>query len=552
MIDMTELVQCIRAIELLHYGVDITKLDTLKQYWNIKEKKLQSRLSENIGDFLCHLSTDAAEFLQWPLGKIFVRRGQEFSANVNSDEPINCEVDLDTLKKVMTILKMKGWCNFNSISPEKYDSEYKKRMEKIRREWDYHDTSEATMVQELSHDAVKDNLHCMLTLCEYGDEATKKIIEQYDNSPKSFEIDALKDYEVIDNRIYIKIPQFDIEDIEKDTKDLKYLVISRNVYDYFFCSYGSEIQSCYSLTSSHYGFYGMVALSACKGNFIVYLTTGKANKINIINGVKWAVPRMFTRSWAWLGTDGKLYLDRSYTGCSWSSYERQLRKLIYKYLDNNEGTQSLPQTLKYANDMVEWHANHRFRFYPDSIKVRDFRYYGVCCGDRSFVGGSEPFDRTFFNRTQDIREVPKGFEYVAKYDIVDGIITKIRLCPITNLPLRPDETVSKYAKFFKEPIQNLAVLSYCEGNFKCDCSTIRDVQVSDLRINPTYTGSNSKKEGSCYRFYKYWSGVYGNIPIKAFKEAITGLAKRTSFDYILVRYIEDDHVTYVKYKGNKQ
>ena len=197
MIDMIEMVNCIRAIELLHYGVDITKLDTLKQYWNIKEKKLQSKLSGNIGNFICQIDDKVANFISWPLGKFFERRGQEFSAVIEETEPVNCTVDLDTFKKVMTILKIKQWCKFSNIRVEDYDSEYQARLKKMKAEWNYHDISEASMVQELSHDAVQDNLHCMLTFCKYGKEATEAILKQYNNSPKSFEIDALKDYEVI-------------------------------------------------------------------------------------------------------------------------------------------------------------------------------------------------------------------------------------------------------------------------------------------------------------------------------------------------------------------
>ena len=554
MIDMIEMVNCIRAIELLHYGVDITKLDTLKQYWNIKEKKLQSKLSGNIGNFICQIDDKVANFISWPLGKFFERRGQEFSAVIEETEPVNCTVDLDTFKKVMTILKIKQWCKFSNIRVEDYDSEYQARLKKMKAEWNYHDISEASMVQELSHDAVQDNLHCMLTFCKYGKEATEAILKQYNNSPKSFEIDALKDYEVIDNRIYIKLPQFDMDFIDgRDTSDLKYLVISRNVYDYFFCSYGSEIQSCYSLTSSHYGFYGMVALSACKGNFLVYLTTGKPNKINLINGVKWSVPRMLMRCWAWLGTNGKLYLDRSYIGNSWSAWERELRRLIYSYLDNNELTYALPQTLKYADDMIKWHAEHQYRFYPDSIKVNDFKFYGVCKGDRQFVGRGEPFNTTLFNMLQSVNSVPTGFRYIERYQIVDGVISPLRLCPITNLPLKADETVSKYAKYFKEPVSRLAVLSYCEGKFKADCSTVDcRVEGRNLVIDANNKSSCSRKEGSIFKFFKDWTtSAYNPVPIKTFKETITGLAKDSTFDCILVRYIEDDRVTYVKYKGKK-
>ena len=554
MIDTKDILECVRAIELLHYGVDITQLDTLKQYWNIKEKKLQSRLSPNIGDFLCQWTPEVAEFIQWPLGLIFARRGQAFTAETNAgDEPINCTVDLDTMKQVMTILKQKGWCKFDGINPAEYDTEYEARLKKMKEEWDYHDTSDAKeMLQNLSNDAISDNLNCLLSLCEYGEEATKQILASWKDSPQHFEIKTLRDYYVHDNRIYIKIPEFDKNEFDIDVDDVKYLVISRNVYDYFFCSYGSEIQSCYSLTSTHYGFYGMVALSACKGNFIVYLTTGKPNKCNVIAGTKWYVPRMLTRSWGWLGENGELFLDRSYTGNSVSRYESQFRKLIFKYIGNDTQTATLPTNpLKYAEDMKNWHDKHQFRFYPDSIKVRDFKYYGVCYGDRCFVGNGEPFNKTMYNKAQYITEVPKGFKYLPHYEIVDGVITELRVCPITYLPLKPDEVRSKYAKFFKEPVSKLAILTYCDGYYKVDAFNNGDRYKADnISIDMSTTSQPSYKDGGRYRFYNAFS-CDKKIPIKVFKESIAGIISNTDLDTVLVRYIEDDRVTYVKYKGKK-
>ena len=554
MIDTKDILECVRAIELLHYGVDITQLDTLKQYWNMKEKKLQSRLSPNVEDFLCQWTPEVAEFIQWPLGLVFARRGQAFTAETNAGtEPINCTVDLDTIKQVMTILKQKGWCKFDGINPTEYDVEYEARLKKLKAEWDYHDTSDAKeMIENLSNDTISDNLNCLLSLCEYGEEATKQILASWKDSPKHFEIETLKDYDVIDNRIYIKIPDFDKDELDIDVDDVKYLVISRNVYDYFFCSYGSEIQSCYSLSSTHYGFYGMVALSACKGNFIVYLTTGKPNKCNVIAGTKWYVPRMLTRSWGWLGADGELFLDRSYTGSSISSYENRFRKLIFKYIGNDTNTVTLPTSpLKYAEDMKNWHAKYQFRFYPDSIKVQDFKYYGVCYGNRCFVGNGEPFNKTLYTKAQNITEVPKGFKYKPHYEIVDGAITELRVCPITYLPLRPDEVRSKYAKFFKEPVPKLAILTYCDGYFKVDAFNNGDrYRADNITIDTCTYSQPSYKDGSRYRFYNAFS-CDKKIPIKVFKESIAGIISNTDLNTVLVRYIEDDRVTYVKYRGKK-
>ena len=53
----------------------------------------------------------------------------------------------------------------------------------------------------------------------------------------------------------------------------------------------------------------MVALSGAKGNYIVYATSGKCNKIPMIQGSKWYVPRMLFRMWGWLDTKGELFVD---------------------------------------------------------------------------------------------------------------------------------------------------------------------------------------------------------------------------------------------------
>jgi hypothetical protein len=261
---------------------------------------------------------------------------------------------------------------------------------------------------------------------------------------------------------------------------------------------------------------------------------------------------MLTRSWGWLGENGELFLDRSYTGNSVSRYESQFRKLIFKYIGNDTQTATLPTNpLKYAEDMKNWHNKYQFRFYPDSIKVRDFKYYGVCYGDRCFVGNGEPFNKTMYNKAQYITEVPKGFKYLPHYEIVDGVITELRVCPITYLPLKPDEVRSKYAKFFKEPVSKLAILTYCDGYYKVDAFNNGDrYRADNILIDMSTNGQPSYKDGGKYRFYNAFS-CDKKVPIKVFKESIAGIISNTDLDTVLVRYIEDDRVTYVKYKGKK-
>jgi len=567
MIATDELVICARVIELLHYGVDVTKLDTYKQYYNPKSKSVISRLTENVPDFLFKISNETAEFLQWPLGNYFKREGNKFFS-IFEDKltdaeraMVSCEIDLLTFKQIMMVCSTKTWCCFSEYKPSDYDPEYETRVKKMREEWDYTDTSDCELVKDLAKDKIEDNFHALLTLCEYTEERSKELVEQFNNPETDFEIKGLEEFKPIDGRIYIKLLPFDLENIRRKcdssyARDIKYLVISRNPYDYFFCSYGSEFQSCYALNSGHYGWYGMVGMAGCKGNFIVYLSSGKANKINIINGKKWNVPRMLLRCWGWLAEDGRLLLDRPYCHDNIHNIERELYEYICSTFLGYSGndlwqTQRVP--LKYSAQLVETWNKTRYHMYPDSVKVEDFYYRGICHGDRAFVGQCEPFRENFLSRMNRIETVPVGFRYkTSQYDIVNGVLTVKKICPITGLPIVETESVSFYAKFFKEPIKKLAVFTYCDGFYKLDASYTKRLEsaTSNIRIYGEDLTCLSSRDGSMFKFTPMFCSASNRIAIKSFKELITGAVKKSPLDYAIVRYIEEDRVTYVKYKGN--
>lgn len=567
MIAADELVICARVIELLHYGVDVTKLDTYRQYYNPKSKTVISRLTENVPDFLFKISDETAEFLQWPLGNYFKREGNKFFSifeeKLTDAEKamVSCEIDLLTFKQIMMVCSTKSWCYFSEYKPSDYDPEYEARIKKMRAEWDFTDTSDCELIKDLAKDKIEDNFHALLTLCEYTKERSEELIEQFNHPETDFEIKGLEKFKPIDGRIYIKLPPFELDNIRSKydsqyARDIKYLVISRNPYDYFFCSYGSEFQSCYALNSSHYGWYGMVGMAGCKGNFIVYLSSGKVNKINVISGKKWNVPRMLLRCWGWLADDGRLLLDRAYCSDQVHNIERDLYNYICNTLLGYDCDKVLFKAvhipLKYSKQLVKtWHKT-RYHMYPDSVKVENFEYRGICYGDRQFVGGNEPFDRNFLSRMQEISNVPVGYRYKKAYNIVNGELTELKLCPITQLPITSSESKSFYAKFFKEPIKSLAVLTYCDGWYKIDAATQNKLSEGSSKIwfDLKNKGACSYRDsGNVYRLFKNFSAGDHNIGIKPFKEWVTGAAKTTGLDYIIVRYIEEDRVTFVKYKG---
>lgn len=565
MISIQDLTSCCQAVEFLHYGVDITKLETIKGYYNPVEKKIQSRVSPKIENIIVKLSPEVIDFLEWPIGDLFIREGNQWSSMFaegmsDDDKKLKViEVDLKSFKQVMTILKDKDFCGFYDIPRQKYDDEYENKIAEMRKNWDYHATDGAQeMINNLSIEKTRLNLTAMLSCSMYPDEVGKAILDAFNNPTKDFEIEALKDYEIIDNRMYIKLSTIDVDDFLKDTnscycnytRDLKYLVISRNPYDYYFCSYGSNIQSCFSINGTNYGWYGITGLSSCKGNYLIYGTSGKPNKINIIQGQKWYVPRMIFRFWGWLGEDNKLYVDRCYPSGDWSIDRNKICKILTQFLGYDvykTCSNSQRISLKYGDYMGAFQKKWKLHWYPDSVDETIHEYRGVCYGKRDFIG-SCPLRRSLLSIMQRIQSVSPVFNYTNDYHIVNGVLTKLKLCPITNVLILEEETVSPYAKFFKEPINALAVLTYCDGYFKGDIASRVSLDNRHIVVKLNDDSTSNIDSAGAYVTNKF---SYKYTPIKVFKETISGLAKKSCYNCVLVRYIENDRVTYVKYQGMK-
>ena len=157
-----------------------------------------------------------------------------------------------------------------------------------------------------------------------------------------------------------------------------------------------------------------------------------------------------------------------------------------------------------------------------------------------------------FNILQDITSIDKNFTFGSGvYEIVDGVLTIQRRCPRTGLPLKPDEVVSHYAKYFKEDVSKVVVLTYCDGYYKFDTAWVKAENMTRFRFNANNTNQISYRE-SDGTYYAYPIFSSKKIAINTFKEQMTGLAKQLNIDAILVRYIEGERVTVVKYRGNKQ
>lgn len=561
MIKPIELVSICKAAELLHYGVNILELESINTYYNPKTKKLQTRISESIPDMSFHFNDEAMSFLDWNLGAFVIRNcsnyDEVFDENLTEDEQkLTCiDINLTNLKKIMMCIRQKNWETFQNIDRKSYDEIYLKEIEESRKNYDYNNI-DCPMIKELSKDSIRQPLEILLTLSSYPKEVGEGLLKVYDEEQNDFEIDSLKDFPIIDNRMYIKLSPFDKEELKSKCSApwvniVEYIVISRNPYDWYFCSYGSNIQTCFSINGSNAGWNGMVPMAMSKGSYLVYITTGKANKINIISGSKWFVPRMLWRCWGWLSSDNELLLDRPYSS---GDTDLQQKTELTEYISNNylvsrDYTDRMDIPLKYGKALKKIYTDFKLHTYPDSIDfVETFNYKGICYGTRGFVGTSS-IREPLLSIAKKVSSIHTLFRYSDCYGIINGELFASKRCPITNLPIPIDKDKSEYASLFTQPVTNCIVITYCDGVCKLDQASIKNLFNNDYLVFDTEkinTGSFREPE----KLYCYPSfGIAGNgMAIKSFKEYITSIAKRSGYN-IIVRYIEGNKVTFVKYKG---
>lgn len=572
---MKELVVISRAIELLHYGVDITKLDSImNQYYNPKSKSLQSRISDNIVDFRIHYSDKVMEFMDNCLGSNVIRANTSYievfddSLAPTEKELTTVEVDIKEFKQVMVILKEKGWARFPALEPSDYDEEYLKKLEEIRKSFDYTSTPDCDMVKTLTKDKTRKNLEVLLQLSRYSKENCINMLKAFDKDEDNFGLKSLENFPIVDNRMYIKLSPYDKDELKRfyqrggipftrDLEDLEYVVISRNPYDFYFCSYGSNIQSCYSLNSGHYGWYGFVPLSQFDGTFIIYGTSGKSNKINLLNGIKWHVPRMLYRSWGWKTTDGQLMLDRVYIG---EDAAERVRNVINKWFEKmflhygiDFTTQPMDKELVSSEKYVEYFQRDKMKFYPDSINFETnggtCHYRGICKGDRKFVGAIMPLSTSLLNTMRTITSIDEKFHLCDKYMVLNGVLKSVKSCPITGLPICDEDEKSEYARFFKNPVSNVAVVTYIDGFYHLDMASKARSTSDKIQYEAGDTDfASARGEGGRFCFTKRFCGLSNTLNIKSFKEMMTAMIKECEdIEAVIVRFIEGDKVYYVKY-----
>lgn len=562
-----------RAVEFLVNGIDIEKLtkEDFNKYVSDKTKQLIQTAPSNT--FTIKPDKDACELLSIIPDFYIVRnKSQVLAASDNKLEETEKEhiesITKENLIDIMTILSKIGITSFLGIDKKVYDKDYIERVRIAKESYNILNVEHCSMMDVLTKDKTRTNYNVMLSLCKYPNTVYSNMMEAFDKdwTDNLHEIKELEQCSVIDNRIYIPVSEYHIEllrdkigeDSLNELKTMKYVVVSKNPYDFFFASYGSNIQTCYSISSPYLGWYGFLQYAACKGLYIVYGTNGKDNPQSIISGKKWSVPQMSFRCWGWLSEDNHLLCDRVYKPNTLSDKHRDT---IGIWLDNWFTVPFKTRTdhytaLKYAEEYHQAYTDNPLRMYPDSVVfTRDMDddnafNFRICRGNRCDIGSVYAPFKCLLDELKNVESISSNFRGGSNCTVVNGILSSPNYCPITGLMIPDTDSQSFYAQFFKEPLphKKLIVITYADGFFKFDTMSYDNNKISnDSIVIDKNDTSCSCKDKNKYIFTKNFSNT--KTPLKIFKENLKGLVKHTGYDCILLRCIEQDRVTFIKYKG---
>lgn len=478
-----------------------------------------------------------------------------------------------TIEKVKDIMQVLWQYNIEGFTDFK-EEDYIKGYEKIIHDMDKDYSDDLEMKKELTRDKTDEALKIFLALFNYPNNYSKIL---YDDSKidKYFPLNKAKDFEVIDNRMYVPIKPSLLSKVKKNLaaqgyaipdefKEIKAFVVSKNVYDYFWASYGNNFQSCFALNSEYGYLYGYVPFASAQESFICYATTGGVNKIPIISGKQFRCPNMLFRCWGYADDEGHLLVDKKYFNKTTRNevFVEEMINALKPYLDLcNDRDDPTHRTLYNGGvDIQKIAEDTNCQFYADSLRFTD-------CGNLYFEYGNGsnttgrvkyPWSNThkkFTDYASTITSVSPTLTLDKHCAVVDGVLLNPKKCPITGFQISDTDTHSPYAKFFTRECTKSAMITYIGGQ----------VFLDEFEYPASYCDGHSfwfkkafSRDGDRRGFF---SGVVHVLPytavpdscnksltLKTLKEMLTGEMKYTDLDGILLRYFEGHEVKYQFYK----
>ena len=558
-----------KAIELSSKGFNIATADfqELKTtWWNAKTKSFQTKMTDNVPEAYFELTDEVLSCVPF-LYNNYVKRNKDKLWESLQELPEGCEktvVSLDILRNTMTFLKRYKVYNFSSIDRSLYDSEYINELNSLDVDYDPKNIPQ-DFLTNLSRDSVRKNFNALTAFAYMKHPRSAELMQELSDAYEhdfDFSIlgDSFKDFKVVDNRMYIPIKKSWrklLEDKSTLTSESNWFddacfVLSKNPYDFYWCSYGSEFQSCFALNSEHGGWIGAVVNCLTPCCFMLYLTKKDSQKVSLTGeGVKYPAPFMYARAWCWLSADGNLMIDKIYAS-NRDYYERIFESSIcrlnfhYKVTDRKRLFRS-----DIASRIITKYSCY---FYPDSIydyssPEMKFSYDH---GYKSFYGNYRLSN--FKDKLNGLRAVSDTLSICKRVSFTGGKLYNPKTCPVTGLEIDESADVSEYACKFKDKLEGgLAVLTYIDGFVKIDAISCKPSADERFNYNLNMPGADTS---NCRSPKECWLNncFYGiSEPLDKFKVHLKEdlNISGTNMQFILLRVINGGQVTWVKLRKDK-
>lgn len=297
----------------------------------------------------------------------------------------------------------------------------------------------------------------------------------------------------------------------------------------------------------------MIPMGLAEGHFIIYGTKDKAIKVGMTQeSQKWTAPYMYFRTWGWASTDNKILIDKPYTNRS-HLYEAVKEVLLKKFFKVDCSSSYIDT--RSSKEFNRIFNSYKLRFYPDSVRVDNNFKFKLSCGNREFEGkctaefaGST--ENSLKQELDRIKEVADGFNPAGDYFITpEGKLVNPKKCPYTGLMIDMSQDKSYYAKYLNNPLasgQDFMAVTYCDGFIRLDTCTNYFSKASESDYIRSYSNGDSYVESECIGFAPRFSPR--SMPLKSFKEFIKGHIDKSPYSLIILRVVEAEKNTYIKYK----
>lgn len=551
--------------ELLYKGVDISKFT---------RQEFTQKIKEFTEDFSIDVDEDTMKFFKLPTKNCVreddcvyclqkVKKGYKGTLNLS----------LDKAKDIMQVLRTADIEHFLTIDGSLYIPEYAEQLRKLDEGYDYAKALDCDIKNLLTREKTDMNLRIFLALFNYKNNYSHKLYED-SKKDKTFHLKSFKDFEVVDNRMIIPLKPSDILRIKKkllqkgykeselsfEINDLKGLVISKNIYDYFWASYGNAYQSCFALNSNYNYLYGYVPFAMADESFIIYATTGKVNRIPIISGRQFLCPNMIFRAWGYASKDGDLLVDKRYKQSNniyndfvdiFLDFMRDRFDVVAPKVADSRDVELYNDGKGIYNIFNVLHT----QFYSDSLVLDSenerttFRFaYGTHGTGSNRVPWNH--DISFLSYASTVREISEGLTLDKPTEVVNGVLMNPNICPITGLKIPLEIKESPYARYLTVPSEHTAVISYINGRVFLDECT-EESSTSDLEIknDEGLTGGFLGGRLFVLPYQNKISKDSKSLTLKSVKEFIKGHIKDTCYDTILLRIVEPTEIKFQQFRN---